>query len=70
MLNKHIVKDYLVITGGTAIVAAAVFFFMLPSHVSVGSATAVAMIVSNFIPVPVSIITFWINVVLLSLIHI
>ena len=65
MLNKRIVKDYLVITGGTAIVAAAVFFFMLPSHVSVGSATAVAMIVSNFIPVPVSIITFWINVVLL-----
>ena len=65
MLNKHIVKDYLVITGGTAIVAAAVFFFMLPSHVSVGSATAVAMIMSNFIPVPVSIITFWINVVLL-----
>ena len=65
MLNKHIVKDYLVITGGTALVAAAVFFFMLPSHVSVGSATAVAMIMSNFIPVPVSIITFWINVVLL-----
>lgn len=30
---KEQVKDFLVITGGTAIVAAAVFFFLVPSHV-------------------------------------
>lgn len=67
MLNKRHIREFLVITGGTAIVAVAVFFFMLPSHVSVGSATALAMVLSNFIPLPVSVITFIMNVFLLIL---
>ena len=65
MRTKHAVKEILTITVGTLIVAAAVFFFMLPSHVSVGSGAALAMILSNFIPLPVSTITFALNVVLL-----
>ncbi len=67
MFNKHNIKDFLIITGGTGIVAIAVYFFMLPSHVSVGSATALAMVLSNFIPLRVSVITFIMNVVLLIL---
>lgn len=67
MLNKHNILDFLIITGGTGIVAIAVYFFMLPSHVSVGSATALAMVLSNFIPLPISVITFLMNVVLLIL---
>ena len=65
MRTKNAVKEILTITFGTLIVAAAVFFFMLPSHVSVGSGAALAMILSNFIPLPVSTITFALNVVLL-----
>jgi uncharacterized membrane-anchored protein YitT (DUF2179 family) len=65
MLNKRTIKDYFVITVGTIIIAAAVYFFMLPSHVTVGSATALALVISNFIPVPVSTITLVINVILL-----
>ena len=64
MISRKNMKDYLVITAGTAIVAVAVFFFMLPSHVSVGSATALAMVLSNFSPLPVSVITFIMNVFL------
>ena len=64
MLKKNF-TDYVGITVGTAIVAAAVYFFMLPSHVAVGSATALAMVISNFLPLPVSVITFIINVFLL-----
>lgn len=67
MLNKHNILDFLIITGGTGIVAIAVYFFMLPSHVSVGSAAALAMVLSNFIPLPISVITFLMNVVLLIL---
>ncbi|MGM9589233.1 MAG: YitT family protein [Faecousia sp.] len=67
MLNKHNITDFLIITGGTGIVAIAVYFFMIPSHVSVGSATALAMVISNFVPLPISVITFIINVVLLVL---
>jgi uncharacterized membrane-anchored protein YitT (DUF2179 family) len=65
MLNKRTVKEYLIITGGTIVIAAAVYFFMLPSHVTVGSATALALVMTNFIPLPVSVITFALNVILL-----
>ena len=65
MINKRSLKELAVIVIGLAIVAAAVFFFMLPSHVSVGSASALAMILSNFIPLPVSVITLIMNIFLL-----
>lgn len=63
-LRKNI-QEFVTITVGTAIVAAAVFFFMLPSHVSVGSGAALAMVLSNFIPLSVSTITLIMNVGLL-----
>ena len=40
MKIRNTIKEFAIITVGTAIVAAAVFFFMLPSHVSVGSGAA------------------------------
>ena len=63
-LQKEL-KEFAIITVGTAIVAAAVFFFVLPSHVSVGSGAALAMVLSNFIPLSVSTITLIMNVGLL-----
>ena len=65
MFSWKNIKEILIITVGAVIVAAAVFFFMLPSHVSVGSGAALAMVLSNFIPLPVSVITLAMNVVLL-----
>jgi len=64
-LSRQTLKEFAVITVGTAIVAAAVYFFMIPSQVSVGSASALAMVISNFVPLPVSVITFILNMVLL-----
>ena len=61
------IKEYAIITFGTFIVSVAVFFFMLPSHVSVGSVTAFAMVLSNFIPLSISAITLIINVGLLTM---
>ncbi|MBQ9847641.1 MAG: YitT family protein [Clostridia bacterium] len=65
MKLKNAIKEFSLITLGTAIVAAAVFFFMMPSHVSVGSGAALAMVLANFIPLPVSAITLIMNVFLL-----
>ena len=65
MIHKQTMKEFGVIIGGTAIVAAAVYFFMLPSHVSVGSAAALAMVIGNFISLPVSAITAGLNLFLL-----
>lgn len=67
MKLRKTVIDFAVITGGVTIVAAAVFFFMLPSHISVGSAAALAMVLSNFIPLSVSTIVLILNVFLLIL---
>ena len=63
-LRKQI-EELAVITLGTVIVAIAVYFFMLPSHVSVGSISALAMVLSNFIPLNVSVITLIMNTGLL-----
>ncbi len=65
MVTKQTIKEFIAITVGVSIVAIAVFFFMMPSHVTVGSATALAMVISNFVPLSVSVITLAINVVLL-----
>ncbi len=59
------VKDFLLITFGSFLAAAAIYFFMLPSHVAVGSVSALAMVLSNFVPLPVSLITLAFNGILL-----
>ena len=65
MKLRNSIIELAIITVGNVIVAAAVFFFMLPSHVSVGSGAALAMVLSNFIPLSVSAITLIMNVGLL-----
>ena len=65
MSIKAFVKEYGTVTIGMFIVAVAVFFFMLPSNVVVGSMTGLVMVLTNFIPVKVSVLTFILNVVLL-----
>lgn len=58
------VADFTVITLGALFVAVAVFFFMMPSNVAVGSVSALAMVLNNFMPLPVSVISLVINAVL------
>ena len=67
MFTKQNFREFLIITGGTGIVALAVYCFMIPSHVSVGSVSALAMVLTNFIPLPISVISFILNVLLLIL---
>ena len=64
LLRKQAVKDFITITVGTLIVAVAVYFFMYPSHVTVGSVAALAQVLSNFLPLTPSVITLIINIFL------
>ena len=48
-----------------AIIAAAVYFFLVPSHASVSSISGLGIVLSNFVPLPLSTITMILNVVLL-----
>ena len=63
----HKAVEFIIITFGALLAAAAIFFFMLPSNVAVGSGSALAMVLSNFIPLPVSVLSLAINVILLIL---
>lgn len=63
----NVVGEFLFITVATAIVAAAVYFFMIPSQVPVGSVSSLAMVLGTVIPLPISAITMILNVTLLLL---
>lgn len=65
MKKSDFMKEFIVITFATLIVSAAVFFFLIPSQVSVGSISGLAMILGNIIPLHISIITFILNGLLL-----
>ena len=69
MKNKKKIKkniiEFLYITVATVIVAASVFFFLIPSQVSVGSISGLAIVLSNFVPLSVASLTMIMNVGLL-----
>lgn len=62
-----IVSEFVIITVVSFLVAAAIYFFMIPSKVVVGTVSALAMVLANFVPLSVSAITLIINLVLLGL---
>ena len=60
-----VLRETAVLTGAVAIIAAGVFFFLVPSHTSVSSISGLGIVLSNFVPLPLSVITMILNVVLL-----
>lgn len=62
---KSIIKETSILTVAVAIIAAAVYFFLVPSHASVSSISGLGIVLSNFIPLPLSAITMILNLVLL-----
>lgn len=60
-----IAKETLILTIAIAIISAAVYFFLVPSHTSVSSISGLGIVLSNFVPLPLSAITMILNVVLL-----
>ena len=62
---SELIKETLILTVAVAVIAAAVFFFLVPSHASVSSISGLGIVLSNFIPMPLSAITMILNVLLL-----
>ena len=56
MLEKA--KYFLTIFMGTFIIAVGVYFFMNPNHIVCGSIAGLAVVLVNFIPVSLSVMTF------------
>ena len=59
------VRELAILTGAVAIIAAAGYFFLVPSHASVSSISGLGIVLANFVPLPLSAITMILNVVLL-----
>lgn len=59
------VQEICILTAAVAVIAAAVYFFLVPSHASVSSISGLGIVLSNFVPLPLSAITMILNVVLL-----
>lgn len=65
MKIRELIKEIIILTVAVFIVALAVFFFLIPSHAAVSSITGLAIVLSNFVPLAVSELTFLMNIFLL-----
>ena len=64
---KEAIIDFTWITIGAFIAAVAIYYFMLPCNLTVGSGTAIAMLLNYYTKIPISIWSLVINVVLLTI---
>ena len=64
-MKKDAIKEFIIITIADIIVGIAVFFFLMPSKLSIGSISGLAIVLSNIVPLQVSQLTMIMNVVLL-----
>ena len=65
---KKILKEYSIITFGAVLAAAAIYFFMLPLDIAIGSGSAIAMLLNHFFPqIPISVYSLVFNVIMLLL---
>ena len=62
---KSILIEINILTIAIAIIVVAVYFFLVPSHTSISSMSGLGIVLSNFVPLPLSAITMILNVVLL-----
>lgn len=62
---KSILIEINILTIAIAIIAVAVYFFLVQSHTSISSISGLGIVLSNFVPLPLSAITMILNVVLL-----
>ncbi len=65
MKKSKVYLEIIILSFATLIIAAAVFFFLMPSHTAVSSISGLAIVLQNFVPLPVSAITMILNVALL-----
>ena len=67
MDKKKMLKEYGTITAGVFVVALAVYFFLMPSNVVVGSLAGLIMVIAEFVPLKISVLTFIANAILLGI---
>ncbi len=64
-MRKNKLLEFVIITLGTAVVSASVFFFLMPADIPLGSVAGLSIILNKIVPLPVSVINLTINILLL-----
>lgn len=59
------IREGLILTAAMVIIAVSVYFFLIPSHASISSISGLAIVLSNLVPLSISMITLLLNMVLL-----
>lgn len=67
MKEKITLKELWVLLSGMFIVAIAVYFFLMPGGLAIGGMSGFLMVVGQFIPLPMSVLTFVTNGILLTI---
>ncbi|MBU3156138.1 YitT family protein [Clostridium estertheticum] len=62
---KRIIKEYILITVGIALVALGLYFFLIPNDLAVGGVSGLAMVINQYMPgLTIGALMFVLNVVL------
>ncbi len=67
MLSKNIIKQYILIAAGSFIVAFGVYYFMVPENLATGGISGLSIVLNNYLPLPISLTNFILNIILLIL---
>lgn len=65
MINKQIVKEYILTAIGTFVVAFGVYYFLVPENLAAGGVSGLAIVINNYVPFSISSINFVLNIFLL-----
>lgn len=65
METKISLRDFIVMLAGMFLMSAAVYYEMMPNQLVLGSLSGLVMVLANFIPLKISTLTFFLNVILL-----
>jgi uncharacterized membrane-anchored protein YitT (DUF2179 family) len=65
MFKKITVKEIALIIIGSFILAFGTYYFMVPENLATGGVTGLSIVLSHYLPIPVSLMNFVLNVILL-----
>lgn len=65
MTSKKTIREYLFTALGTLIVVMGIYFFLIPQNLAAGGVSGLSIVLTNYIPLPISTIAFIINSILL-----
>lgn len=67
MINKKTLKEYLLTAIGTFIVSIGIYYFMVPENLAAGGVSGFSIVLTHYINLPISLVTFIINTILLTI---